>query len=148
MQFGLTAEQEQLADAQRSWLARHNPVALIRQAPDGAPVRIDPHARSHASQAGLPDLLTAEVGGTHMDLAVCSEVHGYAASSLPIADIALGRWLLERAEIEQADDALVGVARATTASTHPVPMAADMDSIAVIVHDGERERVCYCIIRH
>jgi len=132
--FGLTGEQEQLADSERSWLERNDPIARLRQALDEAPITVDPAAVTHAAQSGLLALLTPDVGGTHVDLAVCSEAHGYAASSLPLADLAIGCWLLEPAGVPEAGTEghqLVGLARAVEQTTSPVPMAADMDGFAV-----------------
>jgi alkylation response protein AidB-like acyl-CoA dehydrogenase len=142
--FGLTGEQEQLADSERSWLARNDPIARLRQTLDAAPITVDPAAVAHAAESGLLALLTPDVGGTHVDLAVCSEAHGHAASSLPIADLAIGCWLLERAGVPEAGAAaegelLVGLARPVERATCPVPMAADMDGFAVArrTDDGE-----------
>ncbi|GAB4957546.1 hypothetical protein MAHJHV55_47400 [Mycobacterium avium subsp. hominissuis] len=137
MDFGLTGEQEQLASAERSWLDRNDPIARLRQTLDAAPITLDPAAATHAAQTGLLGLLTSDVGGTHLDLAVCSEAHGYAASSLPLADMAIGAWLLEKAGIEEMAEAaegqlLVGVARADAPVSGPVSMAADMDAFAVV----------------
>jgi alkylation response protein AidB-like acyl-CoA dehydrogenase len=148
MDFGLTAEQEQLADSERSWLDRNDPIARLRQTLDKAPVTVDPAAAAHAAESGLLALLTPDVGGTHVDLAVCSEAHGHAASSLPLADLAVSSWLLDRVDMPQAAAAaegelLVGVARGPaatvngdalklTGTTSPVPMAADMASFAVV----------------
>jgi alkylation response protein AidB-like acyl-CoA dehydrogenase len=155
MDFGLTAEQEQLADSERSWLDRNDPIARVRKTLDKAPITVDQAAAAHAAESGLLALLTPDVGGTHVDLAVCSEAHGHAASSLPLADLAIGSWLLDRVEMPQAAAAaegemLVGVARGPaatvdgdalrlTGSTSPVPMAADMASFAVVgsTDDGE-----------
>jgi alkylation response protein AidB-like acyl-CoA dehydrogenase len=144
MDFGLTGEQEQLADSERSWLERNDPIARLRQTLDTAPITVDPAAVAHAAESGLLALLTPDVGGTHVDLAVCSEAHGHAASSLPLADLAIRGWLLERAGISEAGAAaegelLVGLARAVEQATSPVPMAADMDSFAVVrrTDDGE-----------
>jgi alkylation response protein AidB-like acyl-CoA dehydrogenase len=144
MDFGLTGEQEQLADAERSWLDRNDPIARVRQALDTAPITVDRAAAAHAAESGLLALLTPDVGGTHVDLAVCSEAHGYAASSLPIADLAIGCWLLELAGIPAATTAaegheLIGLTRAVEQATSPVPMAADMDGFAVTrqTDDGE-----------
>ena len=144
MDFGLTGEQEQLADSERSWLARNDPIARLRQTLDTAPITVDPAAVAHAAESGLLALLTPDVGGTHVDLAVCSEAHGHAASSLPIADLAIGCWLLARAGVPEAGAAaegelLVGLARADERTTSPVPMAADMDGFAVVrrTDDGE-----------
>jgi len=130
MDIGMTDEQEQLADAERAWLSRHDPIAKVRQALDHAPIRIDDDAVAHAEESGLLDLLTTEVGGTHMDLAVCAEAHGYAGSSLPIADLAVARWVLERVGVES--DALTGVAQAAETTTRPAPMAADMAQFVVV----------------
>jgi alkylation response protein AidB-like acyl-CoA dehydrogenase len=142
--FGLTGEQEQLADAERSWLGRNDPIERLRQALDKAPITVDPAAVAHAAESGLLALLTPDVGGTHVDLAVCSEEHGYAASSLPLADIAIACWLLDRAGLPEAETAadgelLVGVARAVDLVTSPVPMAAQMTGFAVVrrTDDGE-----------
>jgi alkylation response protein AidB-like acyl-CoA dehydrogenase len=142
--FGLTGEQEQLADAERSWLGRNDPIERLRQALDKAPITVDPAAVAHAAESGLLALLTPDVGGTHVDLAVCSEEHGYAASSLPLADIAIACWLLDRAGLPEAETAaegelLVGLARAVDLVTSPVPMAAEMTGFAVVrrTDDGE-----------
>lgn len=146
MDFGLTGEQEQLADAERSWLDRNDPLTRLRQTLDAAPITVDPAAVTHAAQTGLLGLLTSDVGGTHVDLAVCSEAHGYAASSLPLADMAIGAWLLEKAGIGEMAGAaegelLVGVARANDQVSSPVSMAADMDAFAVVRHTADGEFV-------
>jgi len=147
MDFGPTAEQIQLAETERSWLNRHDPIPRVRAALNTAPVTIDPTAVAHAAESGLLALLTPDVGGTHLDLAVLTEVHGHAASSLPLADLAIGTWLLSEAGLPEADPAaqgelLVGLARGPvavasgsalrlTGSTSAVPMAADMSRFAV-----------------
>ena len=142
MDFGLTGEQEQLADSERSWLDRNDPMTRVRQTLDTAPITVDPAAVAHAAQSGLLALLTPDVGGTHVDLAVCSEAHGHAASSLPLADLAISSWLLDRAGMPEAGaegQQLIGLARAVEQTTSPVPMAADMDGFAVArrTDDGE-----------
>jgi alkylation response protein AidB-like acyl-CoA dehydrogenase len=149
--FGLSGEQEQLADAERSWLDRNDPIVRLRQALDTAAVTVDPAAVAHTAESGLLALLTRDVGGTHVDLAVCSEAHGHAASSLPLADLAIGCWLLERAGIPEATAAaegqqLIGVARAVEQVTSPVPMAADMDGFAVTRRTDDGEFVA--LVRH
>ncbi len=143
MDFGLTGEQEQLAAAERSWLDRNDPIARLRQTLDEAPITVDPAAAAHARDSGLLALLTPDVGGTHVDLAVCSEAHGYAASSLPLADLAIGTWLLQRAGMSEAADGehLVGVTRVVDQVTSPVPMAADMFGFAVVKGTGDGEFV-------
>jgi alkylation response protein AidB-like acyl-CoA dehydrogenase len=104
---------------------------------------------AHAAESGLLALLTPEMGGSHVDLAVVAEVHGSAASSLPIADLAVAAWLLGSVG-SQSESALVGLAlgpeshaddgafRLTELSS-PVPMAADLDAVAVVGRVDERE---------
>jgi alkylation response protein AidB-like acyl-CoA dehydrogenase len=155
MDFGLTDEQLQLFESERSWLTRHDPIARVREALDVTEVTVDPAAVAHAAESGLLALLTPEVGGTHVDLAVLSEAHGYAVSSLPLADLALATWLLGKAGLTESDPSaegklLVGLARAPIAigghdslelrgTTSPVPMAADMDAIAVVGKTADSE---------
>ena len=149
MDFGLTDEQDQLAAAERAWLSRNDPIARVREALDVAAVTIDAAAVAHATESGLLALLTPEMEGTHVDLAVIAEAHGYAASSLPIADLAVATWLLDGVG-RPTEGALVGLAfgpdaQADGAALHlsgrstPVPMAADLDAVAVVgsVDDGE-----------
>jgi alkylation response protein AidB-like acyl-CoA dehydrogenase len=148
MDFGRTAEQEQLAAAETAWLTRHNPISRLRTCLDNAPVSIDADAVAHAAESGLLALLTPEMGGSHADLAVLTEAHAYAASSLPLADLALGVWLLSIAGLDEAAPAgegnvLVGLVRAPLGSTAsdgltlrghsgPISMAADMDRFVFI----------------
>jgi alkylation response protein AidB-like acyl-CoA dehydrogenase len=156
MDFGLTDEQDQLAAAERAWLTRNDPVARVRATLDSAAVTVDPAAVAHAAESGLITLLTPEIGGTHLDLAVVAEEHGYAASSLPIADLSIAGWLLDSVGTATTEGALVGLAfcenaRVDGATLHlagassPVPMAADMDSIAVAGRVGDGE---YLVVLH
>lgn len=108
MDFGLTAEQQQLAQAECSWLKRHDPIARVRQTPGETALIVDSDALSHATESGLLALLTEEVGGTHVDLGVVCEAHGAAASSLPIADLALAAWILATLSHSQATSAARG----------------------------------------
>ncbi|MGH3641921.1 MAG: acyl-CoA dehydrogenase family protein [Mycobacterium sp.] len=150
MDFGLTDEQDQLAAAERSWLDRNDPLARVRAALDSAAITVDPAAVGHASESGLLALLTPEMGGTHLDLAVVTEAHGYAASSLPIADIAIATWLLDSIGVHHPESPLATMAFGPNALndsqalqlagvSSPVPMAADMGSVAVVGHAGEKE---------
>jgi alkylation response protein AidB-like acyl-CoA dehydrogenase len=139
MDFGLTDEQEQLAEAERAWLALHDPLARVRTALDAAPITIDAAAVAHTEESGLLDLLTPEMGGTHVDLAVLTEAHGHAASSLPIADLAVAAWLLSIAGMDDGGDRLIGLTVAEDDAGTPVPMAADLDAIAVVRQDGANE---------
>ena len=155
MDFGLSDEQHQLAEAERAWLTRNDPVSRVRATLDKAAVTVDPAAVAHAAESGLLALLTPEIGGGHVDLGVVAEAHGFAASSLPVADLAVAAWLLDsvgmpHAEAASEGDALVGLTFGPTAPadgaglhltgrTSPVPMAADMDAIAVAGLVGDRE---------
>src|SRR5271163_1042253 len=142
MDFGLTDEQDQLAAAERAWLTRNDPIARVRATLDAAAVTVDPAAVAHAADSGLLALLTSEMGGTHVDLAVVTEQHGYAASSLPVADLSIAAWLLDHVDWPSEGGELTGVALGPNASfdgealqligsSSPVPMAADMGSVAV-----------------
>ncbi|KBZ61158.1 acyl-CoA dehydrogenase family protein [Mycobacterium marseillense] len=152
MDFGLTDEQDQLAAAERAWLSRNDPIARVRATLGAATVTVDPDALAHVAESGLLELLTPEMGGTHVDLAVVSEEHGYAGSSLPIADLSIAAWLLDHVDSPAKSGELTGVALGPDASldgdalrltgvTRPVPMAADMDSIAVAGQVGDGEYV-------
>jgi alkylation response protein AidB-like acyl-CoA dehydrogenase len=150
MDFGLTEEQDQLAAAERAWLTKNDPIARVRATLDSAAVTVDAAAVAHAAESGLLELLTPEIGGTHVDLAVVTEEHGYAVSSLPVADLNIAAWLLDHVDSSAEGGELTGMALGPDASldgdalrltgvTRPVPMAADMDAIAVAgqVGDGE-----------
>src|SRR5271156_209335 len=150
MDFGLTEEQDQLAATERAWLTKNDHIARIRATLDAGAITIDPAAVAHAAESGLLELLTPEIGGTHVDLAVVTEAHGYGLSSLPVADLDIGAWLPDHLGSPAEDGKLTGLALGPDASldgdalrltgvTRPVPMAADMDSIAVAgqVGDGE-----------
>jgi alkylation response protein AidB-like acyl-CoA dehydrogenase len=150
MDFGLTEEQDQLAAAEGAWLTKNDPVARVRATLDAGAVTIDPAAVAHAAESGLLELLTPEIGGTHVDLAVVTEAHGYGLSSLPVADLDIAAWLLDHLGSPAEDGKLTGLALGPDASldgdalrltgaTRPVPMAADMDSIAVAGQVGGDE---------
>jgi alkylation response protein AidB-like acyl-CoA dehydrogenase len=153
--FGLSDEQDQLAEAERAWLSRNEPVSRVRASLDNGSVTVDPAAVTHAAESGLLALLTPEIGGGHVDLGVIAEAHGFAASSLPVADLAIAAWLLDsvgmpNAEAAAEGDPLVGLTFGPTVAadgtrlrltgrTSPVPMAADMDAVAVAGLVGDRE---------
>ncbi|MGA7135439.1 MAG: acyl-CoA dehydrogenase family protein [Mycobacterium sp.] len=150
MDFGLTDEHDQLAAAERAWLTRNDPIARVRATLDSAAVTVDPAAVAHAAESGLLALLTPEMGGTQVDLAVVTEEHGYAASSLPVADVSLATWLLDRVGIPRTESTLVSLALCENArvndetlqlagSSSPVPMAADTASVAVTGIVDQRE---------
>src|ERR1700743_748672 len=110
MDFGLTDEQDQLAAAERAWLTKNDPVARVRGTLDSAVVTVDPAAVAHAMESGLLALLTPEMGGTHVDLAVVTEEYGHAVSSLPIADLNIAAWLLDHVDSPAEDGKLTGLA--------------------------------------
>ena len=110
MDFGLTEEQDQLAAAERAWLTKNDPIARVRATLDSAAVTVDPAAVAHAAESGLLELLTPEIGGTHVDLAVVTEEHGYAMSSLPVADLNIAAWLLDHVDSPTEDGKLTGLA--------------------------------------
>ncbi|MDT5351629.1 MAG: hypothetical protein QOJ56_161, partial [Mycobacterium sp.] len=103
MDFGLTEEQDQLAATERAWLTKNDPIARVRATLDAGAVTVDPAAVAHAVESGLLELLTPEIGGTHVDLAVVSEEHGYAMSSLPVADLNVAAWLLDHVDSPAED---------------------------------------------
>ena len=150
MDFGLTEEQDQLAAAERAWLTKNDPIARVRATLDAGAVTVDPAAVAHAVGSGLLELLTPEIGGTHVDLAVVTEEHGYAISSLPVADLNIAAWLLDHVDSPAEDGELTGLALGPDATldgdalrlkgvTRPVPTAVDMDSIAVAGQVGGDE---------
>lgn len=157
MDFGPTAEQDELAAAERSWLQWHSPISRVREGLGTVPVTVDSAAFARAVESGLLVLLLPEMGGSQRDLEVVSEVHGYAASSLPVADLALAVWLTEQAHLPQTGPAshgelCMGVARGPAGDvsgdllrlhgdSSPVPMAEDMDSVVVIGPAGSTEYV-------
>ena len=150
MDFGLTEEQDQLAAAERAWLSKNDPIARVRATLDSAAVTVDPEALAHAAESGLLELLTPEMGGTHVDLAVVAEEHGHAASSLPLADLNIAAWLLDHVDSPVEDGTLTGLALGPDAGldgdtlrltgvTRPVPMATDMNAVAVAGQAGDGE---------
>src|ERR1700722_4632206 len=150
MDFGLTEEQDQLAAAQRAWLTKNDPIARVRATLDAGVVTVNPAAVAHAVESGLLELLTPEIGGTHVDLAVVAEGPGYGSRSLPVADLTIAAWLLDHVDSPAEDGKLTGLALGPDATldgdalrltgvTRPVPMAADMDSIAVAGQVGGEE---------
>jgi len=139
MDFGISPEQEQLAAAERTWLQRHDPIARVRATLDHAPVTVDPAAVEHAAQSGLLALLTEDMGGSHVDLAVLGEEHGRAASSLPLADAAVAAAVPDRLGVDVGDDELWGLTRTAGELGSPVPMAADLAGVLAVEHTGDAE---------
>lgn len=96
MDFALSDEQEALAEAERAWLTKNDPIAARRPGIDDGPARTTPAGVRHLAESGLIGLLTSDMGGTHVDLAVLVEEHGRAGSPLPVAELAIAARLLEQ----------------------------------------------------
>ncbi|MXP23362.1 acyl-CoA dehydrogenase [Gordonia sp. HNM0687] len=105
MDFALSTEQLDLAEAERAWLHKHDPILERRESIDESPARITAAMRKHVAESGLAGLLTIAVGATHVDLLVLAEAHGWAGSALPLAEMAIAARLLEDIGHSSADDA-------------------------------------------
>lgn len=108
MDFALSDEQEALAEAERAWLTKNDPIAVRRPGIDDGPARITDAARRHLAESGLIGLLTTEMGGTHVDLAVLVEEHGRAGSPMPVAELAVATRLLEQLSHDSLNTATSG----------------------------------------
>jgi alkylation response protein AidB-like acyl-CoA dehydrogenase len=97
MDFALSPEQIDLAANERSWLTKNDPIAVRRPGIDAEPAPVDQAALAHVTESGFIGLLTEDMGGTHVDLLVLVEEHGRAASSIPLAELALATALLPKA---------------------------------------------------
>ncbi|PPJ26611.1 acyl-CoA dehydrogenase [Nocardia nova] len=117
MDFALSAEQEELAASERAWLAKHDPLAARRPTIDTGPPRVPDTAVKHVVESGLIGLLTGEMGGTHVDLAVLVEEHGRAGSAVPLAELALATAALDR-----LDHPLSRLAEANTGGAEAIPL--------------------------
>ncbi|MFT4044337.1 MAG: acyl-CoA dehydrogenase family protein [Gordonia sp. (in: high G+C Gram-positive bacteria)] len=95
MDFALSNEQRDLADAERAWLDKHDPIGLRRRSVDEPAGALSADERRHIAEAGIGELLTEELGGTNVDLLVLVEAHGHAGSALPVAELALAGRLEE-----------------------------------------------------
>ncbi|AFR49431.1 acyl-CoA dehydrogenase family protein [Gordonia sp. KTR9] len=94
MDFALSPEQTALATNERNWLAKNDPIAIRRPEIDSEPARVDPRALAHVTESGFVGLLMDDIGGSYVDLLVLVEEHGRAASSVPVAELALATKLL------------------------------------------------------
>lgn len=125
MDFALSAEQDDLAASERAWLTKHDPIAQRRPSIDEGPARIPESALEHIVESGLIGLLTSDMGGTHVDLAVLVEEHGRAASSIPLAELALAT-----AQLEKLNHPLSALAEANAAGKDMVPLVlASVDGV-------------------
>ncbi|MFC9978503.1 acyl-CoA dehydrogenase family protein [Gordonia sp. NPDC127522] len=106
MDFALSVEQEDLGEVERAWLEKHDPIRERRRTIDDGPARVPAELRRHVEQSGLTGLLTAEAGGTNVDLLVLTEAHGWAGSPFPLSDLAIGARIVEQAGLV-ADGGLV-----------------------------------------
>ncbi|MDT2005511.1 acyl-CoA dehydrogenase [Rhodococcus opacus] len=108
MDFALSDEQEALAEAERAWLTRNDPLEARRPSLDDGPARLTPADIRHLAESGIIGLLTRDLGGTHVDLAVLVEEHGRAGSSVPLAELAVAARLLELLDHPAREDAESG----------------------------------------
>ena len=136
MDFALSAEQDDLAASERAWLTKHDPIAQRRPSIDDGPARIPESALKHAVESGLIGLLTSDMGGTHVDLAVLVEEHGRAASSIPLAELALATAQLEKLDhplsaLTEANATGEEVVPLVHASVEGIPLGAEVDGTAL-----------------
>jgi alkylation response protein AidB-like acyl-CoA dehydrogenase len=117
MDFALSAEQVALADSERTWLSRHDPILLRRATIDSGPAPIDPQALRHVNESGFTELLSADMGGDYTDLGVLVEEHGRAASSVPLAEI-----VLANSTVENGAPSLSALLINTSADASTVPL--------------------------
>ncbi|MYR06908.1 acyl-CoA dehydrogenase [Gordonia sp. SID5947] len=108
MDFALSTDQQDLADAERAWLQKHDPILERRPSIDDGPATISATMRKHLTEAGYAGLLTDEVGATNVDLLLLVEAHGWAGSALPLAEVAIGSALLEAMGFPRWRDAAAG----------------------------------------
>ncbi|NDZ95964.1 acyl-CoA dehydrogenase [Streptomyces sp. SID6673] len=95
MDFALSTDRQDLADAERAWLQKHDPILERRPSIDDGPAAVSSTMRRHVTEAGYAGLLTKEVGATNVDLLVLVEAHGWAGSPVPLAEVAIAVGLLE-----------------------------------------------------
>ncbi|QII07311.1 acyl-CoA/acyl-ACP dehydrogenase [Rhodococcoides fascians A25f] len=123
MDFALSDEQDALAAAERAWLTKNNPITSRRSTIDDGPARLRSEDLRHLRDSGLAGLLTENMGGTHVDLAVLVEEHGRAGSAIPLAELSIAAGLLEfldhpmRESAESGDELVVPVAAAIDNAT-------------------------------
>lgn len=117
MDFALSDEQEDLAASERAWLAKHDPIAARRPTIDAGPARVPDIAAKHLVESGLIGLLTGDMGGTHVDLAVLVAEHGRAAGPAPLAELALAT-----AALDKLDHPLTALAEANAGGAESVPL--------------------------
>ncbi|GGL15616.1 acyl-CoA dehydrogenase family protein [Nocardia jinanensis] len=122
MDFALSDEQEVLAAGERAWLAKHDPLAARRPTIDAGPARVPGSAAKHLVESGLIGLLTSDMGGTHVDLAVLVAEHGRAGSTVPLAELALAT-----AELDKLDHSLTALAEANAGGAESIPLVLASD---------------------
>ncbi len=145
MDFGLTGEQEQLADAERSWLAPQRPDRAPAQTLDTAADHRRSGRRRPCRRVGPAGAV--DPGSRRNACRPCGVQRGARTRGQLVADRGSGDRLLvaraapgcQEAGAAAEGELLVGPARAVERATSPVPMAADMDGFAVVrrTDDGE-----------
>ncbi|PBC56382.1 acyl-CoA dehydrogenase family protein [Rhodococcus sp. ACPA1] len=108
MDFALSDEQVALAETERAWLAKNDPLLVRRPTIDDGPARIPQGALRHIAESGIIGLLTSDLGGTHVDLLVLCEEHGRSGSSVPLAELTIACRLLEQIGHPTLEDAASG----------------------------------------
>ncbi|MBH0123580.1 acyl-CoA/acyl-ACP dehydrogenase [Rhodococcus sp. CX] len=136
MDFALSDEQVALAEAERAWLTKNDPLAARRPTIDDGPARIPPAALHHVAESGIVSLLTSEMGGTHVDLLVLCEEHGRSGSSVPVAELAIACRLLELIGHRALDAVASGESLTVPAVGSPETGAlhADVDGTSLRLH--------------
>lgn len=172
MDFALSTEQEALAASERAWLNRNDPILARRPQVDDGPAGIQRSALAHVAEAGFVGLLTDQIGGTHVDLAVLVEEHGRAGSSVPLAELALATAALEPfeqfgrevASSTAGDEILIlvtgpidglplraersGTQLRITGTTAPAPGILDADGFVIVARSStERTVIAYVAAR-
>ncbi|MGC5255685.1 acyl-CoA dehydrogenase family protein [Gordonia sp. DT218] len=136
MDFALSEEQTALAEAERGWLVKNDPLAVRRSTIDDGPARISSNALAHVAESGLIGLLTSEMGGCHVDLLVLSEEHGRAGSAVPVAELAVTCQILEQIGHQGLPEAASGesVTLPVLASLASPSLSAEIDGARLRLH--------------
>lgn len=135
MDFALSDEQTALAEAERGWLVKNDPLLARRPTIDDGPARIPGNALAHVAESGILGLLTSALGGCHVDLLVLGEEHGRAGSAVPLAELALACRILEQIGHQ-------GLSPATAGESVTLPVLASPASPSLSAQiDGARLRI-------
>lgn len=135
MDFALSDEQTDLAEAERGWIAKNDPLNARRPTIDSGQARISPNALAHVAESGFIGLLTSDMGGCQVDLLVLCEEHGRAGSAVPVAELAAACQILEQVGHQ-------GLSEAASGESVTLPVLASLASPSLSAQvDGDRLRV-------